>query len=514
MPLSHVPLEYIEFFRDRLARAQVEMEQVTDEHETMTLFVGVNRARVLCALQLSTSANPEPEAQPGPLDPQPPLIDQPDLSQISSSQEFNDGGIKDADLGEFLVDDSAVALPLETGQSLADLEVRPVGNRNRRKIQERKARRERERMQGEGQAPQQRRSLRTVRLAKRRQTLPYKSATRVDDLDDADTEDNDSSEAGQSEGESESSPAQSEGEGESSPAPPDAHEWIIKTIQDMPSNKRPDIDENKRQKLIDMAMAIGNLAAVKGWQQIYKHWRHQGDLRLPMEDCQESSASHGGMPSHLVNRRGELAIFYFAYHKVKQAKISQLLYAILYRVTLASLHDAYQNAELAVGGTSTPGVSYRSQAKQELFNVVYPGHETVAKPSANPSTKSLWTEYGHQLQKAQRWHYMRENLGMGVLGLILEKTVTNTWVERGLLNSEFYLWVSIVQHSNQLAIEAGRLLQDLMVRAIQGKKIHRKKLALEEANFTMSDLVNISKMLCFVPDGTVNSGDEMPQGPH
>src|SRR5450432_2765766 len=152
----------IEFFRNLLSDRQSDFLEVTDDHETMTLLIGVNKHLTTQALHPLGAKVPPPF---------PNEAEFPDEAEFPNEAEFPDEGILDQDLYDIS--------PQEPPMAVISSSVHTTTHNNRKRIREQEKKRTRA-------------SKKQARQARRTSRRPsYKSSTIVDsDEADDDVTDN------------------------------------------------------------------------------------------------------------------------------------------------------------------------------------------------------------------------------------------------------------------------------------------------------------------------------------
>jgi len=116
-----------------------------------------------------------------------------------------------------------------------------------------------------------------------------------------------------------------------------------------------------------------------------------------------------------------------------------------------------------------------------------------------------WGAFSGHLNYAKRWYELRELLGFGVLGLIPKLAIKETFIRRGFVDVEFAMWLRLIPHINPSVVDARRLLEPLLRRALDGKNVHRRRLYLEDAACFADHLTDPVMLLGFVEDGSASS---------
>jgi hypothetical protein len=141
------------------------------------------------------------------------------------------------------------------------------------------------------------------------------------------------------------------------------------------------------------------------------------------------------------------------YDEVKTSEATTGWMAIQARGRMVHLWTCYVEAEAVVGddGYEVPrewGQTIRAQRKRALFNVLYPQFGTREDLQLPREGATAWRAFGRRLRGARRWHTIVEELGWDILGRIPHLEVSNHWVETGLKEAEFRIWIEAIKHFN------------------------------------------------------------------
>ena len=195
-------------------------------------------------------------------------------------------------------------------------------------------------------------------------------------------------------------------------------------------------------KMIKMARAIAGRESSEDWQMFMVNWR-------------QTTSADTTYPGHLEGQPQPVLDFCRVYQQLQTSEVADSFTAIRHRIYLLRLWQHYEAiGELDLRSTSTPGQTSRSVQKRHLFHLLHPRFEDLLSPRTSTTSQSAWTAFTHRLGYASRWHAIRQALGLGVLGLIPNRVVSNTWVQE-LKVRDLELWIRVIQHFNPACIASG-----------------------------------------------------------
>ncbi|RFU24131.1 hypothetical protein B7463_g12207, partial [Scytalidium lignicola] len=165
--------------------------------------------------------------------------------------------------------------------------------------------------------------------------------------------------------------------------------------------------------MIYKARAIGSSLAIENWTAISENWRVNGTY---------TSHAYPGtviaIPEHICKQSEAIQGFYRVFQAVNQSNVDTLLQAILHRRLLADLYKHYRNATsdlsscLPFSGNGKRGVTAAAQMKLLLFRTLYPEYLSIDSPADNPSSRSTWNKFSHNINHGHRWNEMEIRLGL------------------------------------------------------------------------------------------------------
>jgi hypothetical protein len=238
------------------------------------------------------------------------------------------------------------------------------------------------------------------------------------------------------------------------------------------------LSQQQQDSYIKKAKAIAGPESVQDWQRFIESWRGHGSLTL-----QNSSSSEAGVEVlQMQDVPTDIARFCYAYQQVQLSEVATSFRAISLRIQLTKLYDLYCKAESSGILDSLPrssGVTCAVQVRQYLFGCLYPKMKGIASPATNNFSKKEWFAFTSQLRNALRWYTIREQFGYGVIGLLPNRIVSNTWVHK-LKSENFDLWLRVIHQFNPQCIEAGRHWADTLALAFAGRSPPPTRKALED----------------------------------
>jgi hypothetical protein len=272
------------------------------------------------------------------------------------------------------------------------------------------------------------------------------------------------------------------------PAPPhsdSAEDWFER---DAITYRTPEVESGLRKSMVTMAMKIAGKETARAWKEYFVTWREKGQIT-------SRPTSRGG-DALLVRYRGtlppEITRFYQAYGDVRTADALRSFKAIAHRARLVQLHQ-YYNQAMGVSLPQLPpprtGVTLRAQRKEWLFSLLHPEHDMIPDVKRDPRSRPDWNAFTSQLRYATRWQKLAAEFGYGILGLIPDEAVPASWVQRTLNESQFELWIRVIDHFNPRCRTASVNWTYVVSKAIARQRPSRKKMRLEEVGSTSPDLV-------------------------
>lgn len=232
-----------------------------------------------------------------------------------------------------------------------------------------------------------------------------------------------------------------------------------------------------QQTMLDFALAIAGAKSAAEWQTYFAAWRKSGGL------ASRPVSRDAGLQKHLEQYPTAVQHFYHSYNRVETSMVTDMWRAITHRFAMKDLWAAFQTAVTHVRLEDLPpartGAKLITRQRQYLFLVLHPelvGYD-LSKPDKH--VKSMLDVYGEQLKFAKRWHTLAETLGMGVLGLIPNRVVSNHWIQKKLRVPEFAVWLQVIRQWNPRVIEASQHWEKTLRKALAHHRPPRNPKLLE-----------------------------------
>jgi hypothetical protein len=294
--------------------------------------------------------------------------------------------------------------------------------------------------------------------------------------------------------------------------------WILQEAKAISKNSLEDEDgaltEQTAELMYKTAQSIGNRTACSTWQSIFQHWRSTGNIQVALSVFGLNPQQSNG-PGYVAGLRREVQEFYYAFQAVRQSEVSQELQKMSLHLSLANLHDSFErvtNEMQSSSRKSSTGMRSQANAKRFLFGTLYPELAGIAHPSTNPQTKKKYEALQRLLKRGQRWSYIRQELGEGVLGLIPDPEKSTKLLERKLPQGQFRLWVKVVQRHNTRGIQLGQELHSALQKIFARGSMPRRKLVIElhdsVAPIGQTEQTEVPDPFCMVDEGQITSEDE------
>jgi hypothetical protein len=232
-----------------------------------------------------------------------------------------------------------------------------------------------------------------------------------------------------------------------------------------------------RMTMVRNAKAIAGVKSTEDWQQYMQTWRTYGHLTSRPTSQKRTSLEH------LQDVSLEIRAFYFKYYRVEVSDVTDSWRAITHRIRQVDLWEAFLQAGRTIPSKDLAplrnGQVALSQQKVYLFRIIYPEFREVDNPDGTAACKKIWNKFQYQLRAATRWYTLQAELGYGILGLIPNRVVSNTWVQRTLKANEFPLWILVIRAWNPGCLEASQVLASTLRRALGNQGPSRGMKALE-----------------------------------
>jgi len=271
-------------------------------------------------------------------------------------------------------------------------------------------------------------------------------------------------------------------------APPHSSSVDVWFEQDAITYRTTQVEPSLRRGMVTMAMKIAGKETARAWKEYFVTWREKGQIT-------SRPTSRAG-DALLVRYRGtlppEITRFYQAYGDVRTADALRSFKAITHRARLVQLHQYYNQAmDVSLPQLPLPrtGMTRRAQRKEWLFSLLHPEHDNVNDVKQDRRSKPDWNAFTSQLRYATRWQRLAAEFGYGILGLIPDEAVPASWVQRTLNESQFELWIRVIDHFNPRCRTASLNWTYVVSKAIARQRPSRKKMRLEEVGSTSPDLV-------------------------
>jgi hypothetical protein len=488
-PSYSTPPEFLSWFSDVLAKQGTDIQLFS--HPETELEIGVflptlqNKERILYAWNL-----------PYPLPPPP----------LSSSQEYG-SDLDSADLDEVY----STANNAASKQGKAGDLVYKTTSRNRkqlRKLAEKKAQRE----GGGGPGRDRVTKSKSKSKSKSKRSAPRRKPLSASRVTDSGGEGEEEEEVVEEEEEEEEEEEGGEEERQQQPRRQRRQKqalsvdpWFDTVIKEESIQIKPSLQAKMRKS----AMAIASRRAVEDWQDFFRCWREKGLL------TSRPTSRNSAFPLvRLETLPGAITNFYQAYDEVRTADTATSFKAITYRCRMVRLFELYHYAEVVPIPDEPPpqqGQTRQAQRKRFLFNLLHPGLEGIKDVMKNEASKADWNTFTKRLSAATRWQMLADKLGYGVLGLIPESLVANTWVQRGMTDPEFAIWIRAIPYFNPKCQAACRYWGRELIRAIAGHHPSRKKRILESVGDKALSGYEDPQLLFCEEVGPSSSGEENTQ---
>lgn len=148
-------------------------------------------------------------------------------------------------------------------------------------------------------------------------------------------------------------------------------------------------------------------------------------------------------------------------------------------------------------------------AKKRLFTFTHPQYLGIGDPDKNPATRKEYKEFNLSIHKGQRWSLLSKELGPGVLALIPDSLITQTWLHQTLRNDHFAIWIRLIKRFNPNCITLGQRMQPRVEAASAAKKIPTKRLRLDiVSRAEISAIEDMSTLFDELDEGQITSDNE------
>jgi hypothetical protein len=175
-------------------------------------------------------------------------------------------------------------------------------------------------------------------------------------------------------------------------------------------------------------------------------WRNNGILT-----SRPTSSTTKAVSQHLANLPSVVVNFCHTYRSLERINVAENFKAITHRCRMVDFWKMYIKAE-SVSIDREPrlesGQTKQAQRIRFLFDLLYQSYQGIKDVQTNPISKHDWVAFTNQLKWANRWYDIREEFGYGIPGLIPERIVSKTFIQRGLQGPTFELWIRAVKHFN------------------------------------------------------------------
>lgn len=267
-----------------------------------------------------------------------------------------------------------------------------------------------------------------------------------------------------------------------------ARRWFTEELKGLEGKDAKPRESQAIKKMVKSALSVGGPKSMEEWQTLFRQWRLEitipdgGDTpRLIWEEMDKASRDLLiERQPHLQKLRPELCEFYRAWNQVNRLEADDILKAIIHRLQLANVREAYNRALSRVTGPGNRGQSQTSRAKVKLFRVVYPDWAKITQPMKNRLTRSDWEKFNDRLKHGKRWSMLRETLGMGVFALMPTSIIPHRFVERNLKVQELELWAQMIHKFNPDAVQLGKMMETRIKAALMGQKLSSTHILLED----------------------------------
>lgn len=228
------------------------------------------------------------------------------------------------------------------------------------------------------------------------------------------------------------------------------HPWFQHCLEHLPQEDQKRLSAKLQKEMKKNAEAIGGSECVQEWKKMIAVWKRTGKLT-------SRPTSRGDRA--LVNVLPHLAEFKRVYEDTNTAEVATYVRTMTARCRLVRLAELYETAieEPIEGEEHKPsGFTARAFRKAKMFVTLYPQYVTCFPQVARPQAvcRADFKGFTYRLDLAHRWAELVQTFGSGIVGLVPE-TVTNRWLERGLTNAMFAVWIKVIQEFNPKAVSIG-----------------------------------------------------------
>lgn len=218
-----------------------------------------------------------------------------------------------------------------------------------------------------------------------------------------------------------------------------------------------------REAMIEQSLALGRGDTLDEFLQACRYL--QSHLAPRPSQMLALSAPQDGL---ILREGGRPALDEFAraYHAAETTSLHRTVSDVIYRAELAHVHDAYLLAlealspraiqEMGKGGLR-PRDAFNGDtcttAKDQMYFACYPDQQGVPCSSNSKQVRKFKT----RLEHAEKWHGLRNELGIGMLALVPRGG--NTWFEK-LPFKALPVYFHLIAAVNRPAVEKARLSSD------------------------------------------------------
>lgn len=296
-----------------------------------------------------------------------------------------------------------------------------------------------------------------------------------------------------------------------------ALKWLANKMANSPDKELRATAYTTKREMVSKAKAIGGYKVMDEWKKLCMYWRVNGTLLgthvEPMAAWDVTNPLENS--AHLSACRKEFKAFYRAWVSAQQVDANKFLNGICLRQRAAHMYASYKAAEHKMADTPQETEGSRehdkTRAKRALFKVAHQWHYNLHDPRTNPNSSKEFKDFDKKLVAARRWLDLEKRFGTGFLAVI-PLGIPNTWVEKTLKNSQFALWMELIEQINPEGLEVGRKITQLAYNAINGLPPPIKILKLEQIyQDGLKSVGYTPRLLDDAEEGVSTSGDESTQ---
>lgn len=242
--------------------------------------------------------------------------------------------------------------------------------------------------------------------------------------------------------------------------------------------------------MLKRAMAVAGPEAIYEWQTICKWYRSEQSTPILFDAFTgEVTQWTTGIGATLVGKKRAVQHFCSLYRSMNRDDAKGLVATIQKRNLLADVDVAFRQVccSYSERGGGPQGKTASARARKELFGLLWPGWDSISKPSSNPLTKSDYKYFSTILARSKSWAIIRAGLGPSALGLMPLSKIPDVFIERSPI-PRLGVWIELVKKYNHRFMEiseifAAKLLTNFIfadnIGPAEPTRLSRKRLKLE-----------------------------------